>query len=228
MNYFTHGRRFLDNPYFLAGTAVPDWLSVVDRKVRARSKGANALIGDADPRVAAIARGIVQHHHDDDWFHGTPAFAQLSWQFTVDIRDALPPDDGLRPSFLGHILVELLLDDALNIEFPGQLDGYYHALEWVDPQIVQQTVNRIAARPTNQLAQFIDAFRSVRFLFDYGDDDKLLYRLNQVMRRVKLSPLPAAIRGLLAAARRTVWTRRWDLLSAPSDAFNPSPFDNLT
>ena len=33
MNYFAHGVRFLEDPYFLAGTAVPDWLSVVDRRV---------------------------------------------------------------------------------------------------------------------------------------------------------------------------------------------------
>ena len=37
MNYFAHGHRFVDDPYFLAGTAVPDWLSVVDRKVRVRA-----------------------------------------------------------------------------------------------------------------------------------------------------------------------------------------------
>ena len=28
VNYFAHGLRFLNRPHFLAGTAVPDWLSV--------------------------------------------------------------------------------------------------------------------------------------------------------------------------------------------------------
>ena len=59
MNYFAHGYRFVDSAYFLAGTAVPDWLSVADRKVRARSKGANQLLNDTDPRVAALAAGIA-------------------------------------------------------------------------------------------------------------------------------------------------------------------------
>ena len=59
MNYFAHGRTFIDDPYFLAGTAVPDWLCVVDRRVRARSKPASDLIRDSDLRVAAVARAVV-------------------------------------------------------------------------------------------------------------------------------------------------------------------------
>ena len=56
MNYFAHGYRFLDNPYFVAGTAVPDWLNVVNRKARVRSKHALPFIDDDDPRLAAVAR----------------------------------------------------------------------------------------------------------------------------------------------------------------------------
>ena len=218
MNYFAHGFRFIDQPYFLAGTAVPDWLSVVDRKVRSRSKGAQQLVDDDDPHVAAVARGIVQHHHDDDWFHQTRAFAELSWQFTVTIRDTLQAsdgasDDGLRPSFLGHILVELLLDSVLAEESPGELDRYYAALEEVDPGLVQATVNRIAPRPADRLAEFIELFRQHQFLFDYTEDDKLLFRLNQVMRRVKLAALPESLAEAFGEFRKAVRKRATELLT---------------
>lgn len=216
MNYLAHGYRFTDHPYLMAGTAVPDWLSVVDRRVRARSKGALPLVDDADPRVAAIARGIVQHHADDDWFHRTPAFAELSWQFTAQIRDVLGRDDGLRPSFLGHILVELLLDASLAENSPQLLDAYYAALDHVDGHIVQLTVNRIAARPAEQLAEFIDLFRQHRFLYDYAADDKLLQRLNQVMRRVGLANLPPELLAVLPEMRNIVRARRSELLASPS------------
>ena len=167
MNYFAHGRAYVDDRYFLAGTAVPDWLSVVDRRVRARSAGAAPLVDDSDPQVAAVARGIVQHHHDDGWFHQTRAFAELSWEFTVLVRDALPPDDGLRPSFLGHILVELLLDAALIEEQVDQLDAYYKAVDEIDAKLVQSVVNRIATRSTEHLALLIPRFSAERFLYDY-------------------------------------------------------------
>jgi hypothetical protein len=212
VNYFAHGFRFIDDPYYLAGTAVPDWLNVTDRRVRARSKHALPLVDDEDPRVAALARGIVQHHRDDGWFHETTEFAQLSWQFTVHVRDALPADDGLRPSFLGHILVEILLDASLIAEHPQRLEAYYRAMAEVDGSLVQATVNRIAPRAAENLGQFVPLFVRERFLWDYLDDGKLCYRLNQVMRRVGLSTLPPAFRDLLPNARRQVTERRQKLL----------------
>jgi hypothetical protein len=214
MNYFAHGRDFVDDPYFLAGTAVPDWLSVVDRKVRARGQRAAPLCDDADVRVAAIAGGIVQHHADDAWFHETRAFGELSWRFTAAVRDALAPDDTMRPSFLGHILVELLLDDALIRRDPERLERYYLALESVDSAIVEQVVNRIAAQATDRLAGFIALFCRERFLWDYVDDGKLMMRLNQVMSRVGLPLLPAEFRQVLPDARKQV-ARRIDELAQP-------------
>ena len=213
MNYLTHGRRFIHEPYFLAGTAVPDWLSVIDRKVRARSKNAAKFVDHADPRMAAVARGVVQHHFDDGWFHQTRAFAELSLSFTVAVRDLLPPDDGLRPSFLGHILVELLLDDHLAAETPGLLDAYYRAMDSVDPMVVEQAVNLLATRPTDRLAVLLPRFFAERFLYDYADDAKLLTRLNHVMRRVKLAPLPDTLLSLFPDARRQVALRRDELLA---------------
>lgn len=213
MNYFAHGRAFIDDPYFLAGTAVPDWLNVVARRVKARSKHAQEFIEDADPRLAAVARGIVQHHADDGWFHETAAFAELSWQLTAMVRDALPPDDGLRPSFLGHILVELLLDAALIAEAPERLQAYYEALAAVDPAFVQQAVGRMATGMPERLAEFVPLFIRERFLWDYGDNGKLWFRLNQVMRRVKLPPLPEGFCELLHEARRLVERRKAELLS---------------
>jgi hypothetical protein len=222
MNYFAHGRRFLDDPYYLAGTAIPDWLNVADRRVRMRAKHAAMLVNDDDPRIAAVARGVVQHHHDDDWFHRTPAFAELSWSFTAAIRDVLAPDDGLRPSFLGHILVELLLDAALIADAPKELESYYAALSSIDPDVVQTAVNRAAPRTTERLAPLIPLFIASRFLFDYLDDERLLYRLNGVMARVQLSPLPARFLAVIPEARRRVGAAKEALLITPRPSL-PAP-----
>ncbi len=80
MNYFAHASGFLDDPsaepYFIAGTAVPDWLMVADRGVRVRAKHVKPLVDDPDGPTAAIARGILQHLADDARFHETRAFAE--------------------------------------------------------------------------------------------------------------------------------------------------------
>lgn len=212
MNYFAHGYRYVDDPYYLAGTAVPDWLSVVDRRVRVRPREAEAAAAHADPILARVARGVTRHHADDARFHTTAAFAELSLRFTVEIRDRLPPDDGLRPSFLGHILVELLLDSVLINERPGLLEAYYRSLHEVEGGVVEAAVNRLAARRTDRLGFFIPVFTRERFLCDYADDAKLHRRLNQVLRRVGLEPLPETFCELLPSARRAVADRRHDLL----------------
>lgn len=213
MNYFAHGRRFIADPYFLAGTAMPDWLNVVDRQVRVRSRHALPHAASPDRQLAALAAGIVQHCHDDAWFHQTPAFAELSLEFCRLLRDALPADDGFRPHFLGHVLVELLLDAELIAEEPQTLERYYAALESIEPSVVADSLETIAGRSVHNLAAFIPLFSHERFLWDYGDDAKLLVRLNQVMRRVGLPLLPAAIADVFADARSAVARRRNELLA---------------
>ncbi len=215
LNYFSHSHRFLDDPYFVAGTAVPDWLSVVDRKVRARKHLAEPFMADCDPIVASVAGGIVQHHKDDDWFHRSRNFVELSLNFTVQLRDLLAPDDSLRPSFLGHILVELLLDDWLIQAHPDRIARYYSIMDELDAGLIQRIVNRMATKQTAHLQTMIGIFCRERFLYDYHEDDQLLVRLNQVMRRVRLPALPASFTDWLPTARVAVNEQAADLLTAP-------------
>jgi hypothetical protein len=212
MNYFAHALPFLDRPYFMAGTGVPDWLTVVDRQVRVRTKHAEPLLADTDPCVAAVAGGAIQHLRDDARFHETRAFAETCLELTVRVRDALGADAGFRPSFLGHLLVEVLLDATLTAEQPARLEEYYRVLGTVDAAAVERAVNRMSPKPTERLAVMIEQFCLHRVLWDYLEDGKLLLRLNQVLRRVQLAPLPAGFVALLPEARRLVAGRRRELL----------------
>ena len=214
MNYFAHAVRFLDDPYFVAGTGVPDWLSVADREVRVRRRHLEPALDDADPDESALARGIRQHLDDDAWFHASRAFVELSMALSAAARDVLGESEGLRPAFLGHLLVELLLDATLIAENPARLEGYYRLLEIADPNRVQETVNRIAQRSTDRLAWMIRLFCRERILWDYLDDGKLLRRLNQIMRRVQLPELPEEFLDLLPTARRLIDRNRDPLLAA--------------
>ncbi len=214
MNYLTHAAEHLDRPYFVAGLAIPDWLSVVNRKTRTRSVAARPFTTDPDRRVRELAAGIIRHHDDDRWFHQTRTFVELNLQFAVEIRDRLPGDDGFRPSFLGHILIELLLDADLILEDRSRADRYYATLQQVSGTFVQEVVNRIAAVPTEHLSAFIPRFIAEGFLYDYADDRRLLTRLNQVMRRVGLPVLPDSLIPWLETARHRVSAARQRLLSS--------------
>ncbi len=213
MNYFAHGYQFIEDPYFLSGTAVPDWLAVIDRRVRARARLARSWTADPDTQLAAVAAGVVRHHEDDAWFHRTRAFAELSLTLTVEVRELLAGESGFRPSFLGHILVEVLLDSTLIAQDVRRLDQYYRALESIDPAAVTRAVQRMSTGLAPTLEKLISLFCAERFLYDYLDDAKLLARLNRVMKRVKLPALPPAFLTFLPRARAHVNGRCTELLA---------------
>jgi len=212
MNYFAHAQPFLDDVYFAAGTGVPDWLTVADRQVRLRAKHVRPFLEDTDPVTAAVAGGIWQHIRDDAHFHQSRAFAELGLQLTVRVRDALGKEAGFRPSFLGHLLAEVLLDASLIAENPAGLKAYYAVLNSLDAGEIQRAVNRMAPRPTDRLMPMICGFCREQILWDYLEDAKLLVRLNQVMRRMELAVLGDHFRDLLGEARQWVEERKHDLL----------------
>jgi hypothetical protein len=211
VNYLAHAYRFLDRPQFVAGTALPDWMNVVDRKNKPRRQLAQPLLADSDPDVAELAAGVVQHHDDDLWFHAQIAFVVLSAQFAVELRQQLPPGGGHQAGFLGHILVELLLDAALIQRNPKLLDRYYQLLDQLNVHRVQSSANRILRTAEDRLVTLIHRFAQERFLADYVTDSGLQYRVAGVMRRVGLPPLPD-LAAWLSSARQRVYQSTDQLL----------------
>lgn len=217
MNYLSHARRFLDRPYFVAGVAIPDWLSAVDRKVRVRSKGALQYLRtnatnlelqidplEATPQVE-IAKGIVQHIHDDKWFHLSESFVVLNARLSKSLRDRFDHQDSLKTNFFAHVAIELLMDACLVDQTPDLVNAYYQLIRNLDLEIIEEVVESISQKPLRgRLADFIQRFLDERFLADYQDDTSLLRRLNNVMSRVKLDAFPSSVVHWLADARSEV------------------------
>jgi len=212
MNYFAHGYRYIDQPYFLVGTAIPDLLSVVDRRVRMRPGRTEDYLSTAVAPQYEIAAGVLQHLQDDQLFHNTRAFIEVSGQLTRLFRILLESDENHRPSFLGHIVTEILLDGVLIAEHPLKLDAYYASFQSVDPHIIEQTINQISKVQTTRLAAFISIFEQEQFLRDYLNPEQLRLRLNQVMRRVKLNLLPIETIAVLEQGWEIVSARKEELL----------------
>jgi hypothetical protein len=213
MNYFAHGIRFLDRPWFLAGTALPDWLSVIDRRVRLRHKHVLERADGSGSIDAELAAGAWQHFEDDRWFHKTRAFAEATAHLARLFRDFLGPGDNFRCGFLGHITCELLLDSVLIERHPGLIDRYYAGFAQLDVARLSDAVRDLAGQPV-EVAHWLPLFCREQFLRDYADSARLAYRLNQVLRRVKLDPLPVGIEEPLSAGRSIVRSYADGLLPA--------------
>ncbi|MEM9643439.1 MAG: hypothetical protein AAF989_00485 [Planctomycetota bacterium] len=230
MNFLCHAIPYMQSPWSAAATAVPDWLSVVDRKIRARSRFAIPHLDSDDPTLAAVAKGIVAHHDDDRWFHGGEAFVQTNLEFAVQLRDLLQKVDGekeagFRPTFVGHILIEMLLDKFWLEDHPHLGRDYYKMLGEISPEEIERCVNIITGKPTDMLAPTIRRFHETKFLLDYLDDQKLLRRLNQVMNRVGLAVLPDALLDWFPDAQEQVRRKR-DMMLTPPGASSPFPLES--
>ena len=183
-------------------------------KCRAREKAALNFVENDDPVVAKIAGGIVQHHRDDHWFHKSRAFNELNLKFSVELRELFGNERSMRPGLIGHIIVEMLLDAFLDKSYPGELDRFYQCVDQVDATTVESTVNQFATRPTSRLADAVERFKQLRFLYDYAHDEGVIYRINRVLERVKLNQVPDKMLDWLPSARVRVYQRAPELLHA--------------
>ena len=225
MNFLSHAIPYLDHPLVAVCTGVPDFLSVVDRKIRARERMATAALDSDDDAVRDVATGILHHIRDDRWFHNTTVFVESNLQLAVGLRDLLPGDRGFRPMFVGHILIEILLDAFWIRDRPELIERYYHLVDDTSPELIQRCVNQITGKPTDRLVSAIRRYAEARFLYDYVDHRRLLMRLNQVMLRVGLAELPDSVLPWLQEASELVESRRVRFLTPPdgSTLFPPLP-----
>ena len=211
MNYLSHAFRFLDQPEFAMGTQVPDFLNMVDRKVRARRKLARQYVQHDDPFLAKLAAGVVQHHDDDHDFHGSLVFTRLNHQLADFLRQQRPDERGMRSWFVGHIAVEMLLDWSLSSRFPELRDDLYDIYRETDPAKLRLAIEQITGKSAPRVEKMHAVFLRERFLYDYDTDDGILYRINRIVERVGLEPHDAADTFLMAEARRLV-DNHWQAL----------------
>ena len=156
---------------------------------------------------------VLQHLDDDQYFHRCRVFVEISGTLAVAFRDRLPGTSDYRPGVLGHITSELVLDGVLIERDPGRLEQYYEAMAGVDAFAVQEAVNGMArGGTTERLVEMVSQFCQRRFLGDYVDPERLLYRLNQVMRRIKLASLPDEVLPVIERGRELVEPRVSELL----------------
>lgn len=154
-----------------------------------------------------LAAGVRRHYRDDDWFHASEAFLRASAEATQ--RIAATPDyaPALRGWFLGHVLVEMLVDRCLIRAEPSRLDDYYAALESIDRDWLLNTAQPWLTGPATRLGLYFDGFRAHRYLYGYLDDEGLFRRLRGLARRVGLPALPGSLARALPAIARLVEQR---------------------
>lgn len=213
MNCFCHALPHLDSPWRSAGACLPDWLGVIDRRVRIRSHHAREWTGTGREELRELAEGVIQHHADDQWFHGTAAFQTMNIALSLELRGRWGIRNSMLTHLAAHILIEMLIDDWLARIFPGSLERYYLQLQQLPAGQLEALTVEMAGKPIAGMAAGFERFVSSRFLFDYAEDAGVLYRLNRVLERVRLPGLPGDLLQWLPEVRGRVRKELPELLA---------------
>lgn len=228
MNYLSHAVRFLDDPYFVGGVATPDWLRILGRH-RATSKATQQFLDLYERQLSAQAvsfcHGVLQHHRDDDIFHGNPIFLHLNVELAKSLReeyigfvDSIDDEPSMKVNFIAHLVIELLLDANLIEQDPNIPRVYYRQIDRLNTELIQEQLSRIMRRPVTDLNRLIRRFSAERFLYDYLDDRKLLIRVNQVLHRIGLAKLSPNALPWLKRSRDVVYASSHQLLDLSSSS----------
>jgi hypothetical protein len=185
----------------MAGACLPDWLRMAARRARLPSHPQPS--DDDTEEERELIAGVLKHHDDDGRFHVGATFVALSSTVAREVRAMFPGDRRLRASALAHILIEMLLDDALAARDPTLLPRFYEALDRIDGVKLEGFVARFGVEAP-MLPLVFARFRSSRFLAHYKDDAAVAAMLERVLGSVGHPPLPDRIVDVIAPLRRRV------------------------
>lgn len=184
MNFLSHYyfERYALDSHQVFGGLLPDLLKNVDKNYSFQiQKYEQQLSGN--PNYIAITTGWKRHLEVDKEFHSSPFFYEhthrLRKQIEYIVRD-LP----IRPSFLAHIALELLLDHLLIENQILSVARLYEHLENIDKNSVKNYLKVFGKIDDDLFFRFYDRFVASRYIFDYAKIENIPHALFNICKRI--------------------------------------------
>lgn len=194
MNYlghyaYNHVYGGLDaRPYFVLGVALPDLWMRFSRSRRLRWKAIRAA-RPADPRVADLRAGLLNHVEADRRFHVLPVFER--WRADLKNRLASQSLHAATVDFLSHLIPELVLDRLVCLRSPWLAEEFYRQLALCDYRFVEFEISSLADVNADGLAHEIDAFVRRRFLPRFAEPETLIEVVEFVLSLTNIPECPS-------------------------------------
>ncbi|PST81903.1 hypothetical protein C7T94_17040 [Pedobacter yulinensis] len=196
MNFLSHFffDRTFDEPYRAMGTVLPDLLKNASKSANLHpEKIPEFFVANEE---AALLTGWLRHLAVDRYFHASSFFVQK----TAELKLVLMPatEDGpVRPSFLAHIALELLLDHLLITEGMINVQQFYTQLERSVADPLYVFLEKSGFKEPEVFSSFMRNFLSSRYLLSYQKIENITYALNRICMRLWIQPFTDARLALL-------------------------------
>ena len=202
MNFLSHFYfdREVDDCYHILGTILPDLLKNADKTIVLHPE----KLHHNNPAVNSIISGWNKHLEVDRHFHSSGFFLEHSHQLKLLLRPVIEGSP-VKPFFLGHIAIELVLDNLLLTTGKVTADVFYDHLDGCQTTIVDEFLTFAGLKNTSVFFKFFEGFKSSRYLYSYAETQQIAYALKRICMRVWKAPFTpeheAAINQILAAYR---------------------------
>jgi len=189
MNFLSHFYfdRYSPDPDLVLGTVLPDLIRNANKSWKLHPEKRRALLS-YDNGLLSILEGWNRHMQVDRHFHSSDFFLEHSKAIRASIAPFLE-NSPVRPSFLSHIALELMLDSLLITEGFINVDDFYRQLKRVNRQTLTQFLELNNIRDTFVFYQFFDKFIDSAYLKSYNESHNIMHALNHICMRLWKDPL---------------------------------------
>ncbi|OOQ59381.1 hypothetical protein [Mucilaginibacter pedocola] len=185
MNFLSHYYfdRDTTNCYFTLGTVLPDLLKNADKTIVLHPE----KLTHNDDRVNSIIDGWNKHLLVDKYFHTSEFFLKHSHALKNLLTPAIAGSP-VKPFFLGHIAIELILDNLLITTGKIEVDDFYAHLDSCDIEVINEFLAFAGMKNPAIFGKFYDSFKQSRYLATYVNLGQVTYALKRICMRVWRDP----------------------------------------
>ncbi len=188
MNFLSHYYFDQDaqNSNKILGTILPDLFKNANKSWNPRpQKKPELFTGNED--LSNLLEGWKRHLEVDLIFHSSAFFATRTTALKLELIPILK-DSVVRPSFLAHIGLELLLDHLLIQHRKINIEAFYKHLDQVNLEEVNHFLTKCDIDDAGQFFKFFESFKSSKYLLSYQKIDNISYALERICMRLWQHP----------------------------------------
>lgn len=188
MNFLSHYYfdRHCINPYEVLGMVLPDLIKNADKTWNLHpEKNEYLFLGNKNQE--AILKGWKRHLLVDRIFHNSDFFKYHQHHIKLLISPSLK-DSPVKPFFIGHISLELILDSLLLTENIIQPNSFYNYLAQVNHQELSSFLIFNDLPDNDKFFRFFTMFNKEQYISSYDQPDKITYAIKRICMRIWRDP----------------------------------------
>lgn len=184
MNFLSHYYfdRLNEDANVVMGTVLPDLIKNAAKEANLYPQK-NEFLFKGNTDEENLLTGWKRHLAVDLYFHSSGFF----FEKTAILKQLIKPiveNTAVRPSFLAHIGLELLLDHLLVERNLIQVNDFYDKLAAVKKESLADFLEHCGLKDQTIFFKFLESFISSKYLLSYQKLDNISYALNRICMRL--------------------------------------------